>query len=85
MCDVCKKLTDSTEHYVFSSIPIHIGGKKYETQIGSCEMSIEYWNQEDWDYEYIYDLLITKMKELREEMSKDYWHDQKEVQRIREL
>lgn len=49
MCDVCKKLTDSIEHYVFSSIPIHIGGKKYETQIGSCEMSIEYWNQEDWD------------------------------------
>lgn len=39
------------------------------------------WNQEDWDYEYIYDLLIMKMKELKENMSKDYWHDQKEVQR----
>ena len=39
------------------------------------------WNQEDWDYEYIYDLLIMKMKELKEDMSKDYWHDQKEVQR----
>ena len=39
------------------------------------------WNQEDWDYEYIYDLLIMKMKELRKDMSKDYWHDQKEVQR----
>ena len=39
------------------------------------------WNQEDWDYAYIYDLLIMKMKELRKDMSKDYWHDQKEVQR----
>lgn len=39
------------------------------------------WKQEDWDYKYIYDLLITKMKELREEMLKDCWHDQKEVQR----
>lgn len=39
------------------------------------------WNQEDWDYEYIYDLLEMKMKELRKDMSKDYWHDQKSVQR----
>ena len=39
------------------------------------------WNQEDWDYEYIYDLLITKMNELKKDMSKDYWHDQKTIQR----
>lgn len=39
------------------------------------------WNQEEWDYAYIYDLLIVKMKELRKSMSKDYWHDRKEVQR----
>lgn len=39
------------------------------------------WNQEEWDYAYIYDLLIVKMKELRKSMSEDYWHDRKEVQR----
>lgn len=39
------------------------------------------WNQEDWDFEYMYDLLEVKMKELRKEMSKDIWHDQKVVQR----
>lgn len=39
------------------------------------------WNQEEWDYAYIYDLLVMKMKELRKDMSKDYWHDQKEIQR----
>jgi hypothetical protein len=39
------------------------------------------WNQEEWDYAYIYDLLVMKMKELKGDMSKDYWHDQKEVQR----
>ena len=39
------------------------------------------WNQEEWDYAYIYDLLIVKMKELRKDLSKDYWHDKKEVQR----
>lgn len=38
------------------------------------------WEQEDWDYSYIYDLLIMKMKELRKDMSKDYWHNQREVQ-----
>lgn len=44
------------------------------------------WNQEDWDFEYIYDLLEVKMKELRRDMSKDYWHDQKSVQRgIRQI
>lgn len=39
------------------------------------------WKQEDWDYEYMYDLLEMKMKELQKNMSKDYWHDQKSVQR----
>lgn len=37
------------------------------------------WNQEDWDYEYLYDLIEVKMKELRKDMSKDVWHDQKVV------
>lgn len=39
------------------------------------------WNQEDWDFEYMYDLLEVKMKELRKDMSEDIWHDQKVVQR----
>ena len=39
------------------------------------------WNQEEWDYEYMYDLIEMKMKELRKDMSKDIWHDQKVVQR----
>lgn len=39
------------------------------------------WNQEEWDYEYVYDLIEMKMKELRKEMSKDFWHDQKVVQK----
>lgn len=39
------------------------------------------WNQEEWDFEYMYDLLEMKMKELRKNMSKDIWHDQKVVQK----
>ena len=39
------------------------------------------WNQEEWDYEYIYDLLDLKMRELYMNMAKDTWHDQKEVQK----
>ena len=39
------------------------------------------WNQEEWDFAFIYDILIMKMKELRKNMSEDYWHDQKVVQR----
>ena len=39
------------------------------------------WNQEDWDFEYMYDLLEVKMKEIRKDMTKDIWHDQKVVQR----
>ena len=39
------------------------------------------WNQEDWDFEYMYDLLEMKMKEIRKDMSKDIWHNQKVVQK----
>ena len=39
------------------------------------------WNQEEWDFSYMYDLLVMKMKELKKDMSKDYWHEQKSVQR----
>ena len=39
------------------------------------------WNQEEWDYEYVYDLLEQKMHDLRNNMTKDIWHDQKEVQK----
>lgn len=35
------------------------------------------WNQEEWDYEYIYDLLEMKMKELYENMFHDTWHEQR--------
>lgn len=44
------------------------------------------WNQEEWDYEYMYDVLVMKMKELRKNMSEDCWHDSKEVQkRIKQI
>lgn len=44
------------------------------------------WNQEEWDYAYIYDLLVMKMKELRKDLSNDTWHEEKGVQRsIREI
>ena len=39
------------------------------------------WKQEEWDYEFIYDHIELKMKELRDNMSKDVWHDQKEVRK----
>ena len=32
------------------------------------------WRQEDWDFEYIYDLLEIKMKDLRECLKKDSLH-----------
>ena len=44
------------------------------------------WNQEEWDYGYMYDLLEMKMKELRKDMSRDTWHEQKGVQkRIKQI
>lgn len=39
------------------------------------------WNQEEWDFAYVYDILILKMKELRKSMTEDDWHDQSSVQR----
>jgi len=39
------------------------------------------WNQENWDYEFIYDLLEFKMKDLREAISKDKFTDRKRVRR----
>lgn len=32
------------------------------------------WKQEDWDYEYLYDLIEIKLKELRECLQKDDLH-----------
>lgn len=32
------------------------------------------WNQEEWDYRYLYDLIIFKMKELRKNIEQDTWH-----------
>ena len=32
------------------------------------------WNQEEWDFGYIYDILELKIKELRNSISKDTWH-----------
>ena len=32
------------------------------------------WKQEDWDYEYIYELMEVKMKELRECLRQDDMH-----------
>ena len=49
MCNICERIIGSTEQHTFSEIPVYVGGNKYETQIGSCEMSIQYWNQKDWD------------------------------------
>lgn len=44
------------------------------------------WNQEEWDYEYVYDLLEMKMKELRENISKDTWHESRGVKkRIKQI
>ena len=39
------------------------------------------WKQEEWDYEFIYDHLELKMRELRDNISKDVWHDPKEVRK----
>ena len=39
------------------------------------------WNQYDWDYEGIYDVLEQKMKDLYKDLKKDVWHDPKEVQK----
>lgn len=44
------------------------------------------WKSENWDYEYIYDLMELKMKELLTAQREDDIHDPKEVKRcIRQL
>jgi hypothetical protein len=32
------------------------------------------WNQEDWDYDYLYDLIVVKLKEIRSCMEEDTIH-----------
>ena len=39
------------------------------------------YKQEEWDYEYIYDILELKMKELQKSISKDTWHTEHCVKR----
>ena len=39
------------------------------------------WNQEEWDYEYVYDLLEQKMHDLHMNIAGDTWHDQKSVKK----
>ena len=39
------------------------------------------YEQEEWDYEYIYDMLKLKMIELKENISKDTWHKERGVKR----
>lgn len=39
------------------------------------------WQQENWDYEYMYDMLEFKMKELYQGLCEDKWHAKHEVER----
>ena len=39
------------------------------------------WNQEDWDYGYIYDLLEFKLKKLQQVIEQDTIHEPKDVNR----
>lgn len=39
------------------------------------------WRQEEWDFGYTYEVLELKLKELRENISKDTWHAPEEVER----
>lgn len=39
------------------------------------------WKQENWDSGYIYDLLEYKLKDLREGLQQDTWHEQNSVKR----
>lgn len=44
------------------------------------------WNQENWDFEYLYDLIEFKLKEFIQAQEQDYLHEQKGVQRrIRQI
>lgn len=39
------------------------------------------WKQEDWDYEYLYDLIEMKLKEFLKAQEEDTWHVEKETKR----
>lgn len=39
------------------------------------------WEQETWDYEYLYDLIEMKLKELLKAQEEDTWHVEKETKR----
>ena len=39
------------------------------------------WDQETWDYEYLYDLIEMKLKELLKAQEEDTWHVGKETKR----
>ena len=54
--------------------------KRLPTWIGLC------WNQENWDIDYLYDLIEFKMKELLKAQEHDTIHLQKDVKRrIRQI
>ena len=39
------------------------------------------WNNEDWDYEYLYDLIELKLKEFLKAQEEDTWHVETETKR----
>ena len=39
------------------------------------------WNQENWDYNYLYDLIEIKLKEFLKAQEEDTWHVPKETKR----
>ena len=41
------------------------------------------WQQENWDYEYMYDIMEFKMKELYQGLCEDTWHIESEVERCK--
>lgn len=41
------------------------------------------WQQENWDYEYMYGMLEFKMKELYQGLCEDKWHVKSEVERCK--
>lgn len=41
------------------------------------------WQQENWDYEYMYSMLEFKMKELYQGLCEDKWHVKSEVERCK--
>ena len=39
------------------------------------------WDQEDWDYEYIYPLLKAKIEDIRVDIEKDKWHSPSDIKK----